>query len=44
MLFKQEPAYHGKITINPASGAILRLTAAANLEPRLADAHRRCPD
>jgi hypothetical protein len=35
ILFKEEPAYHSEITIDPASGAILRLTVVANLEPRL---------
>jgi hypothetical protein len=35
ILFKEEAAYHGEITIDPASGAILRLTVVADLEPRL---------
>jgi VWFA-related protein len=34
--FRKTAAYHGEITIDPASGAILRLTVEANLEPRLA--------
>jgi hypothetical protein len=35
ILFKEDAAYHGEITIDPASGAILRLTVVADLEPRL---------
>jgi VWFA-related protein len=35
VLFKEVPAFHGEITIDPASGAILRLTVVADLEPRL---------
>ena len=35
ILFKEVPAFHGEITIDPASGAILRLTVVADLEPRL---------
>ncbi len=35
IFFKKKAAYHGEITIDPASGAILRLTVDANLEPRL---------
>lgn len=35
ILFKEVPAYHGEVTIDPASGAILRLTVVADLEPRL---------
>ena len=35
VLFKKDPAYHGEITIDPASGAILRLTVIADLGPRL---------
>ena len=33
--FKKMAAYRGEIAINPASGAILRLTVDAKLEPRL---------
>ena len=35
ILFKKMAAYHGEIAIDPASGAILRLTVIAKLEPRL---------
>jgi VWFA-related protein len=35
ILFKKTAAYQGEIAIDPASGAILRLTVDANLEPRL---------
>jgi len=33
--FREKPAYHGEIAIDPASGAILRLTVQADLGPRL---------
>ncbi len=33
--FRERAAYHGQIGIDPTSGAILRLTVEANLEPRL---------
>ena len=33
---KQKPAYHGEVAIDPASGAILRLTIQADLNPALA--------
>jgi hypothetical protein len=34
-LFKFRPGYHGELLIDPDSGAILRLTVEADLEPRL---------
>jgi VWFA-related protein len=34
-LFRRTAGYHGEITIDPASGAILRLTAVSDLEPNL---------
>jgi len=34
-LFRRIAGYHGEITIDPASGAILRLTAVSDLEPNL---------
>jgi hypothetical protein len=33
--FDRLAAYHGEVAIDPASGAILRLTVNANLEPRM---------
>ena len=33
---KQKPAYHGEVAIDPATGAILRLTVQADLNPELA--------
>jgi VWFA-related protein len=33
---KRKPAYHGEVTIDPASGTILRLTVQADLNPALA--------
>ena len=35
VLFKQNAAYHGEVTVDPSSGAILRLTVIADMEPRL---------
>jgi VWFA-related protein len=35
MVFRKRTGYHGEMAINPASGAILRLTVIADLEPRL---------
>ena len=35
VLFKQNAAYHGEVTVDPSSGAILRLTVIADIEPRL---------
>lgn len=35
ILFQEKVAYHGEIAIDPTSGAILRLTVDAVLEPRL---------
>jgi len=35
ILFKRKVGYHGEIAIDPASGAVLRLTVVADLEPRL---------
>lgn len=35
IVFRKKTGYHGEIAINPASGAILRLTVLADLEPRL---------
>ena len=34
-LFRRTAGYHGEIAIDPASGAILRLTAVSDLEPNL---------
>ena len=34
-IFQGATGYHGEITIDPASGAVLRLTAEADLEPHL---------
>jgi VWFA-related protein len=34
-LFQKKTGYHGEIAIDPESGAILRLTVIADLEPRL---------
>jgi VWFA-related protein len=34
-IFQGTTGYHGEITIDPASGAVLRLTAEADLEPHL---------
>ena len=34
-MFKLKPGYHGELVIDPESGAILRLTVEADLEPRL---------
>jgi len=35
VLFRRKVGYHGEIAIDPTSGAILRLTVVADLEPRL---------
>jgi hypothetical protein len=35
IFFRKNAAYHGEVTIDPASGVILRLTVDADLEPRL---------
>jgi VWFA-related protein len=35
IFFRKRVAYHGEVTIDPETGAILRLTVVANLEPRL---------
>jgi VWFA-related protein len=35
IVFRRRTGYHGEMAINPASGAILRLTVLADLEPRL---------
>jgi VWFA-related protein len=35
IVFRRRTGYHGEMAINPASGAILRLTVIADLEPRL---------
>jgi VWFA-related protein len=34
-VFRRATGYHGEITIDPASGAVLRLTGEADLEPNL---------
>jgi len=34
-VFRKRSGYHGEIAIDPATGAILRLTVLADLEPRL---------
>jgi hypothetical protein len=33
--FEKKPPFHGEFTIDPKSGAVLRLTVEADLEPRL---------
>jgi VWFA-related protein len=35
IVFKTRAGYHGEIAINPADGAILRLTVVSDLEPKL---------
>jgi VWFA-related protein len=35
LVFRKRTGYHGEIAINPANGAVLRLTVLADLEPRL---------
>ena len=34
-VFKKQPGYHGEISIDPVSGAILRMTVEAELQPDL---------
>jgi VWFA-related protein len=35
VVFRRKTGYHGEMAINPASGAVLRLTVLADLPPRL---------
>ncbi|HXP06875.1 MAG TPA: VWA domain-containing protein [Acidobacteriaceae bacterium] len=35
IVFRSKTGYHGEMAINPANGAILRLTVLSDLEPRL---------
>jgi hypothetical protein len=35
IFFRKKAAYHGEVTIDPETGAILRLTVVTDLEPRL---------